>query len=104
MFSTTLTDAAWHNTTLVPDDVAGTITALKQLPGKDLAVFGSSRLTVSLLDQGLVDEVRVMVNPTLLGAGPSLFAGLTERVGLELLRSTTNRSGTVLLCYRPVRR
>ncbi len=101
VFSTTLTEAMWHNTTLVTHDVAGTVTSLKQEPGRDLAVFGSSALTVSLLEHGLVDELRVIVNPTLLGAGPSLFKGLTERVRLEFLRTTTYRSGNVLLCYRP---
>lgn len=100
VFSTTLTAPTWHNTTVVAEDVAGRITALKQEPGRDLAVFGSSRLTTSLLAQGLVDEVRVMVNPTLIGAGPSLFAGLPDRVALELLSATTYRSGNVLLCYR----
>lgn len=104
VFSTTLTEPlAWQNTRLVSDDIAGAITALTKEPGRDLAVFGSSRLTAGLLDQGLVDELRVMVNPTLLGAGPSLFHGLTRRVGLELQQATTYRSGNVLLTYRPSR-
>jgi len=47
------------------------------------------------------DELRVIVNPILLGAGHSLFTGLKDRVQLELLRTTTFRSGNVLLCYRP---
>lgn len=104
VFSTTLTEPlAWRNTRLVGADLAGAISALKREPGRDLAVLGSPRLTVGLLDQGLVDERRVMVNPTLLGAGPSLFHGLTRRVGLELLQASAFRSGNVLLTYRPSR-
>jgi dihydrofolate reductase len=101
VFSTTLTEARWQNTTLVTDDVEATVSSLKDKPGGDLAVFGSSRLTVGLIGHGLVDELRVMVNPVLLGVGHSLLSGLAGCVRLELLRATTYRSGNVLLCYHP---
>jgi dihydrofolate reductase len=101
VFSTTLDNADWQNTRLVKGSVADTISELKQQPGKDLAIFGSSDLTVSLLEQGLVDELRVMVNPILLGAGRPLFTGLRDRVPLTLQRTTTFRSGNVLFHYRP---
>jgi dihydrofolate reductase len=101
VFSTTLDRAEWENTTLVRGNVADEISKLKQQPGKDLAVFGSSDFTVSLLEQGLVDELRVMVNPILLGAGKSLFTGLANRVPLKLQTTTTFSSGNVLLSYRP---
>jgi dihydrofolate reductase len=101
VFSSTLDTADWQNTTLVDGNVAATVTELKQQPGKDLALFGSPGLTVSLLEQGLVDELRVMVHPVLLGAGKSLFKGLHERVPVQLMRTTIFSSGNVLLCYRP---
>lgn len=101
VFSTTLDTADWQNTTLVKENVAETVLKLKQEPGKYLAVFGSPSLTVSLLQQGLVDELRVMVNPILLGAGKSLFRTLQDRVPLELRQTTTFSSGNVLLTYRP---
>jgi dihydrofolate reductase len=101
VFSTTLPSAEWENTTLVSGDAAAAIKELKGQPGKDLAVFGSSRLTVSLLEQGLVDELRVMVMPVLLGAGHSLFSGLKHRVSLKLARTETFSSGNTLLVYRP---
>jgi dihydrofolate reductase len=91
----------WTNTATVTADVAEAIGALKRHPGKPLALFGSSTLTTHLLTIGLVDEVRVMVSPVLLGAGASLFAGLDGGVPVDLLRVTTFRSGNVLLCYRP---
>jgi dihydrofolate reductase len=101
VFSTTLEKADWQNTTLVKGDAAATIAELKQEPGKYLAVFGSPQLTVSLLEQGLVDELRVMVHPILLGAGKSLFWTMKDRLRLELTRTTVFSSGNVLLTYRP---
>ena len=101
VFSRTLDRADWQNTRLVKDGVADTVAELKQQPGNDLAVFGSPTLTASLIEQGLVDELRVMVHPILLGAGKSLFAALSRRVPVELLRSTVFHSGNVLLVYRP---
>lgn len=102
VFSSTLATADWHNTTVVQDDAVKAVAELKQQPGKDLALFGSPHLTVSLLEHGLVDELRVMVNPILLGGGKSLFTGLKDRVPLQLQTSTTFSSGNVLLCYAPV--
>lgn len=93
--------AEWTNTTIVTGDVAEAIAGLRAQPGKPLALFGSSTLTTHLLTAGLVDEVRIMVAPVLLGAGRSLFAGLDGGAPLDLLRVTTFRSGNVLLCYRP---
>ena len=101
VFSTTLDTADWENTTLIKGNVADAITELKRQPGKALAMFGSPHLTASLLEQGLVDELRVMVHPILLGAGKSLFAGLNHRVPVTLETTTAFSSGNVLLSYRP---
>jgi dihydrofolate reductase len=101
VFSATLDTTDWENTTLIKGNVADAITELKQQPGKALAIFGSPHLTVSLLEQGLVDELRVMVHPILLGAGKSLFAGLNHRVPVTLETTTAFSSGNVLLSYRP---
>lgn len=100
--SDTLEKAEWNNTTRVGgDDLAETVKALKRRPGKEIALFGSVRLTASLLELGLVDELRVLVNPIILGEGHSLFSTLNTRLPLELWRTTTFRSGNVLLTYRP---
>lgn len=102
VFSSTLEDATWQNTELVTGDPVTAIDKLKRGPGDgDLAIFGSSRFTASLLDAGVVDELRVMVNPVLLGGGVSLFTGLTGRVTLRHARTITFRNGNVLLCYTP---
>jgi dihydrofolate reductase len=102
VFSSTLKEATWQNSELVTTDPAAKIGELKARPGEgDLALFGSPTFTASLLQAGVVDEVRVMINPILLGGGVSLFTGLTERVKLRLDRSITFRNGNVLLCYTP---
>lgn len=103
VFSSTLTKATWENTELVTGDPVAKIDELKRQPGEgDLALFGSSTFTASLLAAGVVDEVRVMVNPILLGRGVSLFTGLEDRVKLRLSRTMTFRDGNVLLCYTPM--
>ena len=83
-------------------DVTDELTTLKQQPGKDIAILGSSDLTVSLLPMGLVDEVRIMVNPVVLGAGKSVFRTAGERIGLKLLKSRRFKSGNVLLSTSPL--
>lgn len=72
--SRTLATAEWANTRIIGDDVGEQLSKLKQQPGKDIAILGSSQLTVSLLKIGLVDQVRLMVNPVVLGAGTSVFS------------------------------
>ncbi|HEY7357494.1 MAG TPA: dihydrofolate reductase family protein [Ktedonobacterales bacterium] len=98
--STTLERAEWENSRLVKANVAEEITKLKQQPGKDIAVFGSSDLAVSLLQLGLLDELRLMVNPVVLGSGKRLFAGLDKQLHLKLLKTRTFNSGNVLLRYQ----
>jgi dihydrofolate reductase len=102
--SRTLAGAEWSNTRLIRDDVTEALTTLKQQPGKDVAILGSSDLTVNLVRMGLVDEVRIMVNPVVLGAGRSVFRTAGGRIGLKLLRSRAFTSGNVLLYYEPVAR
>jgi dihydrofolate reductase len=99
--SRTLRKAEWANTRLIKDDVAGELKKLKQQPGKDIAILGSSDLTVGLLQMGLIDEVRIMVNPVVLGSGKSVFRTADERIGRALLKSRPFNSGNVLLDYQP---
>jgi dihydrofolate reductase len=100
--SRTLDKADWNNTRLIKDNVAQEITRLKEQPGKNLAIFGSANLTASLLQMGLIDEIRVIVNPLLLGQGTPLFQNVPDPVKLKLLRTRTFGSGNVLLCYQVV--
>lgn len=99
--SRTLDTAEWANTRLIKNHVVEELTRLKQQPGKDIAIFGSSALTVSLLRAGLVDELRIMVNPVVLGDGKSLFRTADERISLQLLKTRPFKSGNVMLYYQP---
>jgi len=101
VFSKTLDRADWSNSRLVKENIAGEVSQLKQQPGRDLAIFGSANLTMSLLQMGLVDELRLMVNPVVLGKGKPLFEGVHEKMNLKLLKTRDFRSGNVLLYYEP---
>jgi dihydrofolate reductase len=101
VFSKTLDKVEWSNSRLVTENIAGEISQLKQEQGRDLALFGSANLAVSLLQMGLIDELRIMVNPVVLGNGKPLFTGIHDKVKLKLIKIRTFRSGNVLLYYQP---
>jgi dihydrofolate reductase len=102
--SRTLQEATWANTRLISDDVAGELTRLKQQPGKDMVIMGSSALTVNLVQAGVVDELRIMVMPVVLGDGHSLFRTAEDRFSLKLVNVKPFESGNVWLTYQPATR
>ena len=95
--STTLTDPAWNNTTVLPDVDA--VAELKQREG-DILVAGSAQLHQGLVERGLVDEWRLMVFPIVLGSGKRLFGDAADATGLELVDSRQLASGSLYLTYR----
>ena len=101
VFSKTLERADWNNTRPVRSDAAEEVARLKEYPGKDMIIFGSSDLAASLAERGLIDEYRIMVNPILLGEGKPVFKGLKRDVRLKLLEARTFSNGNVLLSYAP---
>jgi dihydrofolate reductase len=100
VFSRTLAQADWQNTRLVKGDLPAEITSLKNEPGGYLLVFGSANLSAALTAQGLVDEIRVMINPLILGSGTPLFQGIKEQIRLQLTDSRIFSNGNVLLFYQ----
>ena len=82
VLSSTLTSALWPNTSFVRG--LEEIAALKRQPGKDIYLVGGARTTASLIDAGLVDELRLIVYPLIVGEGKALFATTERRRGLEL--------------------
>jgi dihydrofolate reductase len=102
VFSNIMQSADWQNTSLIRGDAVEAILKLKQLPGKDLVIFGSGKLTSSLASIGLIDEYRLIVNPIILGGGNPLFRELKGRLHLKLINSKVFKNGNVLLCYQPV--
>ena len=99
VFSRTLEEAEWNNTKLVKENSAEEVLKLKQQPGKDIAIFGSSDLAVTLIEHNLIDEFRIIVNPIVLGEGKPILQGIKTRLNLKLLKARTFRSGNVLLYY-----
>jgi dihydrofolate reductase len=72
---------------------------LKSAPGKDIAVLGSSNLGLTLIEEGLLDEIRIMVNPIIIGRGTPLFDGTDKTLQFVCKSSRTFTSGNVLLTY-----
>jgi dihydrofolate reductase len=99
VFSKTLNKVEWENTKLVKDNFVEEVTKLKEQAGKDIAIFGSSDLAVTFIDLGLIDELRIMVNPVVLGDGKTLFSGIKSKLNLKLIKTRTFQSGNVLLYY-----
>ena len=99
--SRTLERADWANSTLVTEDAAAAVARLKEQPGKDLFVFGSADLSVTLSRHGLLDEYRIGLVPVTLGEGSPLFRADAEPVRLQLLQSRPLGDRCLLLRYQP---
>ena len=98
--SNTLEDAAWQNSTLVSGEVMSEVAALKQQNGGDLLVSGSATLVRGLIREGLLDELRILVHPVLVGQGARLFEADTGPRPLELVDSKRLGSGVINVTYR----
>ena len=101
VFSTSLDDVAWSATTVARGDAVEQARAIKAATGGELLIIGSAHLTASLAEAGVLDELRIMISPILIGQGRSLFEDLKDRVSLTLLGVRPFDSGNVLLTYRP---
>jgi dihydrofolate reductase len=100
--STTLEEVEWNNSTLIRGNVAEEIARLKRQPGKNITILGSAALVRSLLRDGLLNELQLMVFPVVLGSGKRLFEDGGDRKDLELVVSKTFGTGVLYLTYRPV--
>src|SRR6266498_2808934 len=98
--STTLTaPLEWQNSTLLEGDVAAAVKALKQEDGGDLHVIGSTELVRTLIEHGLVDEFRLMLDPVVLGGGKSIFRDDGLLRPLRLIDGQVTSSGAILATY-----
>ena len=98
--SSTLQDPTWNNTTVVGGDLAGEVAELRRRHDGDVAVHGSAQLVQALVADDLVDELRLMVFPLVLGSGKRLF-GDSDKKTLQLAESKTLGGGVTILTYRP---
>jgi dihydrofolate reductase len=97
--SSTLRDPVWTNTTVLPGDMVDEVTKLKAAQDGDIVVHGSAQLVQGLIESDLVDELRLMVFPVVLGTGKRLFAGTTDKKRLQLSSSTVVGDGVAILVY-----
>ncbi|MFF0344860.1 dihydrofolate reductase family protein [Kribbella sp. NPDC004875] len=95
--STTLTEASWNPTTILT--TIDSVAELKQQSGNELQIHGSARLGAVLVGQGLVDVVRLVVAPAVIGAGRRLFEHPSDTAGLELTAHEATPAGLLLLEY-----
>ncbi|HEY3212929.1 MAG TPA: dihydrofolate reductase family protein [Actinomycetota bacterium] len=101
--SRTLTSVQWRNSTLITGDVVEELTKLKRQPGKNITIVGSPTLMRSLLRDGLVDRLDVLVFPIVVGSGKRLFEEGIGELPLALVDSRTYKTGVVSLGYAPAR-
>jgi dihydrofolate reductase len=100
VFSSTLTSQAvdWNNTTIIPGDPVAAVRELKEQGDGHLVIYGYGQLSQTLLENGLVDELNLVVNPVVLGSGTTLFRP-GKRTNLRLVSVAERRNGVVTLSY-----
>ncbi|MEP6730949.1 MAG: dihydrofolate reductase family protein [bacterium] len=98
--STTLNSVEWKNSTLIRGNVAEELTQMKRQPGKNIAITGSPNLVRSLLRDDVLDELRMLVHPIVVGTGKRLFGDGGFQKPLKLVDSTTFKTGVVHLIYQ----
>jgi dihydrofolate reductase len=98
VLSTTLEKVNWETAQLMRD--VSELRSLKEQPGGTIYVIGGAAIVSSLMNEGLIDELRLIVHPILLGGGKAPFAGVKDRGALELVDITAGRSGRVAATYR----
>jgi dihydrofolate reductase len=99
--SSTLTDPEWSNSTVLKGDVVEEVSKLREGPDGDIVVHGSAQLAQTLVEHDLVDELRLMVFPVVLGAGKRLFGDPGDKKTLKLVDSKVVGDGVLILTYRP---
>ena len=102
--SSTLHDPAWTNTTVLRGEAVDEVSALKQQLAGDIVVAGSFQLVHTLLEHDLVDELRLMIYPVVLGAGARLFGETSDKKPLRLTGNTTVAGDLAYLTYQPAGR
>jgi dihydrofolate reductase len=101
--SSTLQDPAWNNTTVLKGNVVNEVSKLKQQLAGDIVVPASFQLVRTLIEHDLIDELRLMIYPVVLGAGERLFGETSDKKPLRLISTRTVGNDLAYLTYRPVR-
>jgi dihydrofolate reductase len=101
--SSTLEDPDWNNSTLLTGDVVDDVSKLKQELAGEIVVLGSPQLARTLIEHDLVDELRLMIYPVVLGAGARLFGETSDKKPVRLVDTRSVGDGIAILTYEPVR-
>ena len=101
--SSTLEDPEWNNSTVLEGDVVQEVSRLKQELDGEIVVHGSIRLARTLIEHDLVDELRLMIYPVVLGAGERLFGETSDRKPMRLVDTKTVGDGVAILTYERLR-
>ncbi len=104
VFSRTLKSLEWPSARVATGSIAEEVARLKSAPGDGLLWVGGSNLASAFLEAGLMDEVRIILTPILLGEGHTVFGDIKRRHELKHISTKPFKSGNVLLTYEPVRR
>lgn len=103
VFTKTLVKPVWDHTVFAKGDLVDEIAKLKQQVGKDIIVYGGAEFVSGLVEQGLIDEYHLFINPTAIGSGLSIFNKINKKYPLTLKKSLAFDCGIVVLCYEPKR-
>jgi dihydrofolate reductase len=101
VFSRTMKDADWSNTTVKKGDLVDEVRKMKKEPGKDIAILGSGSIVSQLAKEGLIDEYQIVVHPIVLGEGRTAFDGVDKKQNLKHTKTRAFKNGNVLMCYEP---
>ena len=101
--SSTLNDPDWNNSTVLKGDVLNEVSKLKQELNGEVVVYASFQLVRTLIEHDLVDELRLMIYPIVLGAGERLFGETSDKKPMRLVNTQTVGDGVALLAYEPTR-
>jgi dihydrofolate reductase len=101
--SSTLEDPDWNNSTILKGDVVSEVSKLKQEVNGDIVVYASFQLLRTLIERDLVDELRLMIYPVVLGAGQRLFGEISDKKPMRLVDTRTIAGDIAFLTYEPVR-
>jgi dihydrofolate reductase len=102
VFTTTLTKSMWKNTEIAKGNFIDKIKELKNQKGKDLIVYGGATFVSSLIKSNLIDELHLLINPTAIGKGLTIFKGSKSKKYFRLIKSKSFDCGVVLLHYESV--
>ena len=101
VFTKTLDESTWNNTTLAKGNLAEEIDNIKKQNGKDILVFGGAGFVSSLIKEGLIDEYHLIINPTAMGNGMTIFNSLDSIQKFTPIQSKLYSGGKTVLSYKP---